>query len=263
MKLLKENQDRKVQAKNENVDLIYGKNVVLEAVKHAKRVHKILVEEGNNKLYAKEIINIAKEKGILVETAPKKWIQRVAKDVKHQGVFAYVAPVDYVFIEDIFALAKEKNEEPFILLLDEIFDPHNLGAIFRTAEAVGVHGILLPKRRSAKLSSTSIKTSAGAVEYVKTALIGNISQTIEKIKKMGLWVVGADIKGEQKYFEENLTGGILLVIGSEGRGISETVKKHCDYLLQIPMLGKINSLNASVAAGIFMYEIFRQRCSRK
>ena len=176
----------------------------------------------------------------------------------HQGVIAFVTPYSYVEIEDILARASEKDEPPFVIVLDEITDPHNLGSIIRTAESCGAHGIIIPKRRAVGLTPTVIKASAGAVEFIPIAKVTNISSTLESLKKHGLWVVGADMDGEL-YTSKDLTGPIALVIGSEGKGLGRLVKEKCDFLVRIPQKGKISSLNASVAAGVLMYEIVRQR----
>ena len=178
-------------------------------------------------------------------------------------IAAYAAPVDYVELDDILNLAKDRGEDPFLILLDELEDPHNLGAILRTADAVGAHGILIPKHRSCPLSSVVAKTSAGAVEYVPVARIGNVAQTLEGLKKQGLWVAGADMNGTENYYEANLTGPIVLVIGSEGHGVSRLTKEACDFIVKIPMCGKVNSLNASNAAAILAYEILKQRTLQK
>jgi 23S rRNA (guanosine2251-2'-O)-methyltransferase len=185
----------------------------------------------------------------------------MARGIRHQGVLAQVAPVQYVELEDILQIARDKNEPPFILLLDELEDPHNLGALLRTADAAGVHGVLIPKRRSVPLSATVAKTSAGAVEYVPVARIGNMVQTIRRLKDEGLWVAAADMDGTD-YYEADMTGPLLLIVGSEGHGVGRLVKEQCDFVVRIPMMGKINSLNASVAGSILMYEAMKQRIQR-
>ncbi|MBR1885197.1 MAG: 23S rRNA (guanosine(2251)-2'-O)-methyltransferase RlmB, partial [Schwartzia sp.] len=182
-----------------------------------------------------------------------------ARGFRHQGVLAYTSPVDYTPFDEILRLARQKSDVPFLLLLDELEDPHNLGAILRTADAVGVDGVLIPKRRSCPLSATVAKTSAGAVEYVPVARIGNVAQTLNELKREGFWVVGADMDGTADYFTADLTGAVVLVVGSEGHGISRLVRETCDLLVRIPMLGKINSLNVSVAGAVLMYEVLRQR----
>mgnify|MGYP000337704481 CR=1 FL=1 len=178
-------------------------------------------------------------------------------------LLAYVSPVAYVEVEDILKAAEAKGEAPFLLLLDELEDPHNLGALLRTADATGIHGVLIPKRRSVPLTATVAKTSAGAIEYVPVARIGNIAQTIKKLKDKGFWVAGADMDGSQNYYEADLTGPLVLVVGSEGKGMGRLTKEQCDFIVRMPMVGRINSLNASVAGSILMYEAMRQRLKGK
>lgn len=239
-------------------EMIVGRNSVMEAIKSG-RVNKILLAKGDRQGSIREVIGVAKEKGILIQDVDIKKINDLAKGLRHQGVLAYVAPVAYVELEDILAKAEAAGQPPFIVLLDELEDPHNLGAILRTADAAGVHGVLIPKRRSCPLSATVAKTSAGAVEYVPVAKIGNVAQTIKELQKLGMWVVGADMDGDKDYYEADLTGPLVLVIGSEGKGIGRLTKEVCDFLVRIPMQGKINSLNASVAGSILMYESMKQR----
>ena len=210
-----------------------------------------------------EIAALAKERGIVVQYVERAKIEALAGGHRHQGVLAYVAPVPYAELDDILKAAEEKGEAPFLVLLDELEDPHNLGALLRTADATGVHGILIPKRRSVSLNATVAKTSAGAVEYVPVARIGNIAQTLKKLKEKGFWVAGADMDGEKAYYEADLTGPLVLVVGSEGRGMSRLTKEACDFIVSMPMVGRINSLNASVAGSILMYESMRQRLQKK
>ena len=186
-------------------------------------------------------------------------MDEMAQEENYQGVIAIVPPFEYVEISDILDLAKEKNEDPFVLILDGIEDPHNLGSIIRTAETAGVHGIIIPKRRAASVNSTVNKTSAGAVEHMKIARVTNISDSIEELKKAGLWICGTDISAEKYYYNQDLTGPLGIVIGNEGKGISDKVKKNCDFNVKIPMRGKITSLNASVSTGIIVYEAVKQR----
>lgn len=239
-------------------EMIVGRNSVMEAIKSG-RVNKILLAKGDRQGSIREVIGVAKEKSILIQDVDIKKINDLAKGLRHQGVLAYVAPVEYVELEDILAKAEAAGQPPFIVLLDELEDPHNLGAILRTADAAGVHGVLIPKRRSCPLSATVAKTSAGAVEYVPVAKIGNVAQTIKELQRLGMWVVGADMDGDKDYYEADLTGPLVLVIGSEGKGIGRLTKEVCDFLVRIPMQGKINSLNASVAGSILMYESMKQR----
>ena len=244
-------------------DVLIGRNAVAEALKSGRGINKLLVARGDREGSVNEILSLAKERGLLVEMVERAKIEAIAGGLRHQGVLAYVAPVAYAELEDILAAAEAKQQAPFLLLLDELEDPHNLGALLRTADAAGVHGVLIPKRRSCPLSATVAKTSAGAVEYVPVARIGNIAQTIKKLKALGMWVVGADMDGTSDYYEADLTGPLVLVVGSEGKGVGRLTKENCDFMVRIPMLGKINSLNASVAGSILMYESMRQRRIKK
>ena len=239
--------------------VVVGRNAVTEALKSGRAVNRLLVAEGDGQGSVREIIRLARESGAIVEMIPRSQMENMAQGFRHQGVLAYTAPVDYASLDDILTAAREKTAAPFLLLLDELEDPHNLGAILRTADAVGVDGVLIPKRRSCPLSATVAKTSAGAVEYVPVARIGNVTQTIKELKKQGYWIVGADMDGTADYYDADLTGATVLVVGSEGRGISRLVRDNCDILVRIPMLGNINSLNVSVAGAILMYESLRQR----
>ncbi len=242
-------------------DMVAGRNAVMEALKGSRSVNKIMVANGSNEGSIKEILAVAKEKGVNIMYMERSKIDSMARGIRHQGVLAQVAPVQYVELEDILQIARDKNEPPFILLLDELEDPHNLGALLRTADAAGVHGVLIPKRRSVPLSATVAKTSAGAVEYVPVARIGNMVQTIRRLKDEGLWVAAADMDGTD-YYEADMTGPLLLIVGSEGHGVGRLVKEQCDFVVRIPMVGKINSLNASVAGSILMYEAMKQRIQR-
>lgn len=240
-------------------DVLVGRNAVLEALRSGRGINKLLVAKGDREGSIAEILALAKERGIPVQMVERPKISSMAGDMRHQGVLAHVAPVAYAELEDILKLAEERGEQPLLLLLDELEDPHNLGALMRTADAMGVHGILMPKRRSVPLNATVAKTSAGAVEYVPVARIGNIAQTLKALKEKGFWVAGADMEGREPCCEANLTGPLVLVVGSEGKGMSRLTKESCDFLVRIPMAGKINSLNASVAGSILMYEAMKQR----
>ncbi len=206
---------------------------------------------------------MARQRKIVIVEKDKKEMEKLANNKNYQGVIAFVPPFSYCEIEDILEFAKEKKEDPFILILDGIEDPHNLGAIVRTAETAGVHGIIIPKRRSASVNSTVAKVSSGAVEYMKIARVTNITDAIDKLKKEGLWICGTDINTDKYYYEQDLTGSLAIVIGNEGKGISEKVKKNCDFLVKIPMMGKVTSLNASVSTGIIIYEALKQRLQKK
>lgn len=244
-------------------DVLVGRNAVTEALKAGRGINKILLANGDREGSITEIAALAKERGIVVQYVERAKIEALAGGHRHQGVLAYVAPVPYVELDDILQAAEEKGEAPFLVLLDELEDPHNLGALLRTADATGVHGILIPKRRSVSLNATVAKTSAGAVEYVPVARIGNIAQTLKKLKEKGFWVAGADMDGEKAYYEADLTGPLVLVVGSEGRGMSRLTKEACDFIVSMPMVGRINSLNASVAGSILMYESMRQRLAKE
>ena len=244
-------------------DVLVGRNAVTEALKSGRGINKLWIASGDREGSVAEIAALAKERGIVVQYVERAKIEALAGGHRHQGVLAYVAPVPYAELDDILKAAEEKGEAPFLVLLDELEDPHNLGALLRTADATGVHGILIPKRRSVSLNATVAKTSAGAVEYVPVARIGNIAQTLKKLKEKGFWVAGADMDGEKAYYEADLTGPLVLVVGSEGRGMSRLTKEACDFIVSMPMVGRINSLNASVAGSILMYESMRQRLQKK
>lgn len=244
-------------------DVLIGRNAVIEAIRSGRGINKLLIADGDKEGSVKEVISLAKEQGIVIQFVERSKIEGIAGGLRHQGVLAYVAPVAYSDLETILQAAENKGEAPFLLLLDELEDPHNLGALLRTADATGVHGVLIPKRRSVPLTATVAKTSAGAVEYVPVARIGNIAQTLRKLKDKGFWVAGADMDGSQNYYEADLTGPLVLVVGSEGHGMSRLTKEQCDFIVKMPMVGKINSLNASVAGSILMYESMRQRLQKK
>lgn len=238
---------------------IEGRNPVIEAIKSGREIEKILVAKGSNVGSIRKIIAMAKEKKIVVQYVDKAKLDSDSETNNHQGVMAIVSSYSYKSIEDILEVARERNEDPFVVVLDEIEDPHNLGAIMRSAECAGVHGIIIPKRRSVGLTPVVAKTSAGAIEYLPVAKVSNISNAIEKLKENGLWVYGADMKGEDNYYNMNLKGPIAIVVGNEGKGISRIVKEKCDVLVKIPMKGKVSSLNASVATSLMIYEVVRQR----
>lgn len=242
----------------QNNDLIAGRNAVSEALRSQRSINKILLQEGAHGGSLGEIIALAKEKGVPVETVKAEKLDKLVKGLRHQGVAALAAPIAFRTLDDVFARAAEKNEEPFILLLDELQDPQNVGALIRSADAAGVHGVLMPRRRSCPLNAVVAKISAGAVEYVPVVQIGNIAQTIEELKQRDCWVVGADMDGVD-FYAANMSGPIVLVIGAEGRGLGRLVKQKCDDVVSIPMNGGVNSLNASAAGAVLMYEVVRQR----
>ena len=239
-------------------EFIIGRNPVLEALKSDRDINKIWIAEGSQKGSMGQIIELAKSKKVMTQIVPKKKIDAMVDGI-HQGVVAAVAAYQYAELDDLFALAEKRNEAPFFLILDELEDPHNLGSIMRTADATGAHGIIIPKRRAVGLTATVAKASTGAIEYIPVARVTNLSRTVEELKERGLWIVGTDAKGSDDY--RNLAGQmpIGIIIGSEGRGMSRILKEKCDFLIHMPMVGKVTSLNASVAASLLMYEVYRKR----
>lgn len=237
---------------------IEGRNAVLEAFRSGKTVDKLFLLDGCKDGPILSIVREAKKHGTLINYVRKERLDQLSETGKHQGVVAFLAAYHYAEVEDILNLAKEKGEPPFLFLLDNIEDPHNLGAIIRTANLAGAHGVIIPKRRAVGLTATVAKTSAGAINYTPVARVTNLAATIEELKKCGIWFVCADMDGEPMY-HLYLTGPIGLVIGNEGEGVSRLVKEKCDFVASIPMKGEIDSLNASVAAGVLAYEIVRQR----
>lgn len=244
-------------------DQIEGRNSVLELLESGKDVNKIFVARGEKHGSINKILGIAKERKIIVVEKDKKQMDEMAQEENYQGVIAIVPPFEYVEISDILEVAKERNEDPFVIVLDGIEDPHNLGSIIRTAETAGVHGVIIPKRRAVSVNSTVNKASAGAVEHMKIARVTNISDAIEELKKAGLWVCGTAVDTNKYYYNQDLTGALAIVIGNEGKGIGEKVKKNCDFLVKIPMKGKVQSLNASVSTGIVVYEAVKQRIRKE
>jgi len=250
-----------IEAKKPASDKIEGRNPVLEAIKAGREIDKILVAKGEGSIT--KIVAMAIANGIVVQEVERAKLNEISETHAHQGVIAMAAMHDYATVEDILRRAKERGEAPFIIILDEITDPHNLGSILRTANAAGAHGIIIPKRRSVGLNSTVAKTSAGAIEYTHVAKVSNIAQTMESLKEQGIWFYGTHQSAKTSYTQTDFKGGIGLVIGSEGEGIGRLITEKCDFLLSIPMHGEINSLNASVAAGVLMYEVVRQRTDRR
>lgn len=239
-------------------DKISGRNPVIEALRAGSPINKIYLAKGTTGSI-KEIQALAREKNILIqEVAPDK-INAMAENKNHQGVLALVASREYIEIEELVKLTKDQEKAPLLVILDELEDPHNLGAIIRTADAVGAHGIIIPQRRSVGLTETVAKTSAGAIEYIPVAKVNNLVQTIDFLKEQGFWIAGADAQAKQTYWEADLKGPLAVVIGSEGKGIGRLVSEHCDFLIKLPMQGHINSLNASVSAALILYEVLRQR----
>lgn len=247
---------------DQDQEWIAGKHSILEALRAGRTINKIWVAEGAQKHLTGPILTEAKKQGIVVQFVDKRKLDQMVPDVQHQGVVAQAAPYAYVGVEELLAKAADKGEPPFLLILDEIEDPHNLGSILRTAECTGAHGVIIPKRRSAAVTATVSKTSAGAVEYVPVARVTNLAQCIEELKEAGVWVVGTDVdtKDEMYGYGGNvLTGPVAIVIGNENKGMGRLIREKCDVLLKLPMTGRLNSLNASVAAGVVMYEVLRRR----
>ena len=240
-------------------DQVEGRNAVLELLESGRDINKILVANGEKHGSIHKILAIAKERKIIVTEMERNKLNQIAQTPNNQGVIAIVPPYDYCEVEDILEEAKRKNEMPFILILDGIEDPHNLGSIIRTAETAGVHGIIIPKRRAASVNSTVSKVSAGAVEYMKIARVNNINETIRYLKEQDVWICGTDMDTNTIYTKQDYKMPIAIIIGSEGFGMSRLVKENCDFLVKIPMKGKITSLNASVSAGIIMYEVVKNR----
>ena len=243
-------------------DQVEGRNSVLELLQSGKDINKIFITRGERHGSINKIIAIAKERKVMVVEKDKKQMNQMAQNENYQGVIAIVPPFEYCEIEDILEEAKNRNEAPFVLILDGIENPHNLGSIIRTAETAGVHGIIIPKRRAASVNSTVNKVSAGAVEHMKIARVTNITDSINKLKENGLWICGTAIDTDKYYYNQDLTGPIGIVIGNEGEGMSDKVKKNCDFLVKIPMKGKVTSLNASVSAGIIIYEAVEQKMKK-
>jgi len=240
---------------------IEGRNAVIEAFRAGKPIDKLFVLDGCQDGPVKTILREARKGDTIIQFVKKERLDQMSETGKHQGVIAYAAAYEYAEVDDILKAAEEKGEAPFIILLDGIEDPHNLGAIIRTANQAGAHGVIIPKRRAVGLTATVARTSAGALNYTPVAKVTNLTATMEELKKQGIWFVCADMQGEVMY-RQNLTGPIGLVIGNEGEGVSRLVKEHCDFRTAIPMHGEIDSLNASVAAGVLMYEIVRQRIGK-
>lgn len=243
-------------AKTEREDVIAGRNAVNEALKSGRAIDSVWVSKGEHGGNLPVLIALCRKKDIPVKEVDSRKMDALARN--HQGVIAFAACKEYATLADLYKAAADKNEPPFFVILDELEDPHNLGAILRTAEAAGAHGVIIPKRRAVGLTATVYKASAGAVEYVPVARVTNLTETIKELKKNGIWVYGLDMDGEN-WCSGDLTGGIAVVVGSEGRGISRLVREQCDGIVSLPMNGNINSLNASVACGIVLYEVARQR----
>ncbi|ATA58551.1 23S rRNA (guanosine(2251)-2'-O)-methyltransferase RlmB [Geobacillus stearothermophilus] len=240
------------------MDYIIGRNPVIEALKSGRDINKIWIAEGAQRHAVEPVLEWAKRRGVLVQYVPKRKLDQMVDGV-HQGVIAQAAAYRYYEVDDLFARAARREEAPFFLILDEIEDPHNLGAIMRTADAVGAHGLIIPKRRSVGLTPTVAKASTGAIEHVPVARVTNLARTIDELKERGVWVAGTDADAKDDYRFLDGTMPLALVIGSEGKGISRLVREKCDFLFRLPMRGHVTSLNASVAASLLMYEVYRKR----
>jgi len=243
--------------------IIEGRNPVIEILKSGRDVDKILVAKGNKEGSIHKIIAMAKDKKIPVQEVDRRKLDQMAESDNHQGVMAYVAAYEYADLNAILDDLEAKEENPFLIICDEINDPHNLGSVLRTANATGAHAVIIPKRRSVGLTAVVAKTSAGAVEYTPVCKVTNLSQTMQMLKEKGIWIVGADMAGENYHFEQDMLGKLAIVVGSEGKGMSRLVKENCDFLVRIPMMGEVTSLNASVAASVLMYEAVRQNHVKK
>ena len=263
-------QDRRDDRKEKNntsnesmrEDLIIGRNAVIEALKSDRTIECVYVSKGDLEGSIKVALGLAKDRGVVIKEADRRKLDTMCDGLNHQGIVARVTPFKYCEVNDILEDAKRKEQQPFIVILDEIEDPHNLGSIIRTAELCGVHGIIIPKRRNVGVTSTVYKCSAGAIEHMKIAKVTNINATIDMLKEQGIWIYGADIDGKDYSYNTDFLGPCALIIGSEGKGISNLTLKKCDLLVKIPMIGKINSLNASVAGGIMMYEVLKGRLTK-
>lgn len=244
---------------NKENEIIYGRNAVIEAIKSGMAINKVLIASGEISGSLKSITALVKENHIVYQFVEKNKLTEITGTKNHQGVALYAAPAEYCQIDDILQKAKDAGEDPFVIILDEIQDPHNFGAIIRTADAVGAHGIIIPKRRSVQLTGTVAKTSAGAFAHVPIARVPNIPAAIDELKEAGLWIAGTDLTGSVPFYKADYKGPIGIVIGSEGAGMGNLVSKKCDFIVTIPMKGAVSSLNASVAAGVVLYEVFKGR----
>jgi 23S rRNA (guanosine2251-2'-O)-methyltransferase len=244
-------------------EFIGGRHSVIEALRSGRPIHKIWIAEGVQKGPLQAIFDTAKQAGIIIQQTDKRKCDELAQGIQHQGVVAQVAAYSYAEVDDLFNIAQARGEDPFFIILDEIEDPHNLGSIIRTAECAGAHGVIIPKRRAVGLTATVSKISAGAAEHVAVARVTNLAQTIDELKKRGVWVAASDVNRAQDVYSSDLRIPIAIVIGNEGKGVGRLIKERCDFIVKLPMQGRINSLNASVAAALLMYEVVRQRGAEK
>lgn len=241
---------------------VEGRNAVIELLKSDRTVNKIMVARGDRQGSINEILKLAKQNRIIVTEVDRNKLDTLSETKHHQGVIAFVAPIEYKDVDYILNVAKERGEESFILIADEIEDPHNLGALIRSAEVAGCHGVIIPKRRAVAVTEVVSKVSVGATEYMPIARVNNINDTIRELKDKGVWIVGTDGSADTIYYKQDLTGPIAIVVGSEGRGMNKLTMKNCDFLVKIPMMGKITSLNASVSGGIVLFEALKQRLGK-
>ena len=241
---------------------VEGRNAVIELLKSDRTVNKIMVARGDRQGSINEILKLGKQNRIIVTEVDRNKLDTLSETKHHQGVIAFVAPIEYKDVDYILNVAKERGEEPFILIADEIEDPHNLGALIRSAEVAGCHGVIIPKRRAVAVTEVVSKVSVGATEYMPIARVNNINDTIRELKDKGVWIVGTDGSADTIYYKQDLTGPIAIVVGSEGRGMNKLTMKNCDFLVKIPMMGKITSLNASVSGGIVLFEALKQRLEK-
>ena len=241
---------------------VEGRNAVIELLKSDRTINKIMVARGERQGSINEILKLAKQSRIIVTEVDRNKLDTLSETKHHQGVIAFVAPIEYKDVDYILNVAKERGEEPFILIADEIEDPHNLGALIRSAEVAGCHGVIIPKRRAVAVTEVVSKVSVGATEYMPIARVNNINDTIRELKDKGIWIVGTDGSADTIYYKQDLTGPIAIVVGSEGRGMNKLTMKNCDFLVKIPMMGKITSLNASVSGGIVLFEALKQRLEK-
>ena len=241
---------------------VEGRNAVIELLKSDRTVNKIMVARGDRQGSINEILKLAKQNRIIVTEVDRNKLDTLSETKHHQGVIAFVAPIEYKDVDYILNVAKERGEEPFILIADEIEDPHNLGSLIRSAEVAGCHGVIIPKRRAVAVTEVVSKVSVGATEYMPIARVNNINDTIRELKDKGVWIVGTDGSADTIYYKQDLTGPIAIVVGSEGRGMNKLTMKNCDFLVKIPMIGKITSLNASVSGGIVLFEALKQRLEK-
>lgn len=242
---------------------IEGRNAVIELLKSDREINKLFIARGERQGSINEIIKLAKQRKIVITELDRNKLDTYSETKHHQGVIAFVSPVEYRDVDYILEVAKKRNEDPFILIADEIEDPHNLGALIRSAEIAGCHGVIIPKRRATAVTEIVAKVSVGATEYVPIARVNNINETIQELKDKGVWIVGTDGSADTLYYEQDLTGPIAIIVGSEGRGMNKLTMKNCDFLVKIPMMGKITSLNASVSGGIVLFEALKQRLQKK